>query len=367
MSERELRRLLARVPADRAAEERVWSVVHAAYAEREPVRGRRPFRTGVVLALLAAAIAAAAVLSPPGRAVVDAVRRTIGVEHAAPALFRLPAPGRVLVAGSGGTWVIAADGSKRRLGDYRQATWSPHGFFVAAARGDELATIDPRSGDVHWTLARPRISALGWGGSRIDTRISYLSGGVLHVVGGDGVGDRALGAVAVVAPAWRPGNRRVLAYVTVGGRLVVVDADDGVVRLRTPPYARPRLLAWAPDGRRLVLATARRLVIVAADSGRTHVYPIPDVRRIAFTAGGGVALLRGRSILELRGGEVGTLFSAPGTLRGLAASPDGRWLLTSLPRADQWIFLGGRRVLAVSHIAAQFGGEPELDGWAPGA
>jgi hypothetical protein len=64
---------------------------------------------------------------------------------------------------------------------------------------------------------------------------------------------------------------------------------------------------------------------------------------------------------------VSTLFSWPGRLSGLAWSPNGRFLLTSLPGADQWIFVSGRRVLAVSHIAEQFGGVPSLDGWMPGA
>ena len=117
MSERSVKRLLAAVPADRDAEERAWAVVSAAYAEHEPVHSRPPLRFGLAVAALLCAIAAAA-FSPPGRAVVDAVRRTIGVEHAAPALFRLPASGRLLVSGSGGTWLVAADGSKRRLGDY---------------------------------------------------------------------------------------------------------------------------------------------------------------------------------------------------------------------------------------------------------
>ncbi|MDX6486640.1 MAG: hypothetical protein QOF43_1793, partial [Gaiellaceae bacterium] len=35
--------------------------------------------------------------------------------------------------------------------------------------------------------------------------------------------------------------------------------------------------------------------------------------------------------------------------------------------ADQWIFLGGRRVQAVSNIVRQFGGTVFLDGWMPGA
>ncbi len=51
---------------------------------------------------------------------------------------------------------------------------------------------------------------------------------------------------------------------------------------------------------------------------------------------------------------------------GLAWSPDGRWLVTAAPAADQWIFLHGARVVAVSNIARQFGGPVSLDGWARG-
>jgi hypothetical protein len=72
--------------------------------------------------------------------------------------------------------------------------------------------------------------------------------------------------------------------------------------------------------------------------------------------------VRGRSIIV--GGR--TLFVAPSVLAGLAWSPDGRWLLSSLPAADQWVFVqarGGHRVLAVSHIRREFGARPTLDGW----
>src|SRR5207253_8742379 len=55
-----LKRLMERVPADREAEERVWSVVRAAYAEREPIRGRPKRRLMVAAVALAAAVAAAA-------------------------------------------------------------------------------------------------------------------------------------------------------------------------------------------------------------------------------------------------------------------------------------------------------------------
>jgi hypothetical protein len=103
----------------------------------------------VVAAL--AAVVAAATLSPPGRAVVDAVRKTIGIEHAQPALFRLPSPGRVLVSGGGGAWVVAADGSTRRIGDYNQASWSPHALYIVAATRNVLVALQPE--EPRWTRA----------------------------------------------------------------------------------------------------------------------------------------------------------------------------------------------------------------------
>ncbi len=207
-----VKRLLERVPADREAEGRAWAVVRAAYAEREHVR-RRPRRPLMLAAVGLAVVVGAAALSPPGRAVVDAVRRTIGISHAAPALFRLPAPGRVLVSGGGGTWVVSMDGSKRRLGDYRQAAWSPHGLYVIAATANELAALEPSNGTVRWSLARPNIAFPRWGGSRTDTRVAYLSDGQLRVVAGDGTGDAAVAGNSRVAPTWRPGDRRQLAFV----------------------------------------------------------------------------------------------------------------------------------------------------------
>ncbi len=355
-----IKRLLERVPADRDAEERAWSVVRAAYAERDHVRAR-PRRRLMLAGVVVAAAVGAAALSPPGRAVVDAVRRTIGISHASPALFRLPAPGRLLVSGAGGTWTVAPDGSKRRLGGYREAAWSPHGLYVIAATSNELAAIQPNDGTVHWSVARPKVASPRWGGSRTDTRVAYLSSGRLRVVAGDGTGDAGTRIASRVAPAWRPGDRRQLAVVTSAGRVRLLGSWSSSRR-----YAGARSLVWSPDGRSLLLVTARRLVLFDPGSGRARPLDLDRVSAAAFSVQGRLAVVRRNALLLVEGEAVRPAFTARVDLRGLAWSPDGRWLLTTLPAADQWIFVGRRRVLAVSHIARQFGGTPSLDGWVSG-
>jgi hypothetical protein len=355
-----LKRLMERVPADREAEERAWSVVRAAYAEREPVRKAPRRRLMLAAAALAVAVGAAA-FSPPGQAVVDAVRRTIGISHAAPALFRLPAPGRLLVSGGGGTWVVNVDGSKRRLGDYTQAAWSPHALYVIAATSNEVAAIEPSDATVRWSIARPNVAFPRWGGSRTNTRVAYLSAGRLRVVAGDGTGDAAAAGKSRVAPAWRPGDRLQLALVANDGRVRLFGAWRSSHR-----YAKPRALVWSPDGKQLLLVTSRQLVLFDSASGRAHVLQLRNVSAAAFSPQGRLAVVQGEALLLFNGEQTRTVFKTLGRLQGLAWSPNGRWLLTALPSADQWIFVGGSRVLAVSHIARQFGGTPSLDGWVAG-
>jgi hypothetical protein len=362
-----LRARLESTPLDADAEARAWAVVRAAHAERAPARRRVKLRVAIALATVGTALAAAT-LSPPGRAVVDAVRRSIGIEHSAPALFRLPAPGRLLVSGPGGSWIVAADGSKRLLGPYRQAAWSPHALYVAAATQNELAAVGP-DGTVHWTIARPGVALPAWGGTRTDTRVAYLSHGRLHVVGGDGRGDRTIGPAAPVRPAWRPSHPEqfVLAWVNAAGR-VVVGIPGRKPLWRSSVYSpRPRLLAWSPDGHRLAVATSTQLFLFEGAKGSSVGLSLRGIRSLAYARDGRLAVARGRSIeLVDRSGSRRTIFSAPSALAGLAWSSDGRWLLTSLPKADQWVFVGPHKVAAVSNIRTQFGGAASLDGWAPG-
>lgn len=350
-----VRRALEEVPVDRDAEERAWAVVRAAYGSRERApRTRRPRRAPAVAVAVAAVVAAA--LSPPGRSVVDSVRRTIGVEHAAPALFRLPAPGRLLVSGEGGSWIVASDGSKRRLGDWREASWSPHGFFVVAALRNQLVALEPGDGTVRWALARPGVRFPRWGGTRIDTRVAFLSDGRLHVLAGDGTGDRVVARAAPVAPAWRP-ESHVVAYATRSGGVAVYDVDARKT-LAVHAARGARTLAWSPDGTQLAAVTPGGVHVWG--DGAHIVMRLRGVRDVAFARDGRLALLHGR---ELRVVGKPTVFRAPAALSGLAWSPNGRWLVAGLPSAGQLVFVGRGRVVAVSNVPRQFGGSVALDGW----
>jgi len=179
-----VKQLLERVPADREAEDRAWAVVRAAYGEREHVRVW-PRRRLMLVAVVVAVAAGAPALSPhpAGRSSTPSAGRSGSrpPRRRSSDFRRLAA---LLVSGGGGTWVVSPDGSKRRLGSYSQAAWSPHGLFVIASTSNELAAIEPNDGSVRWSLARPNVVFPRWGGSRTDTRVAYLSGGRLRIVAG---------------------------------------------------------------------------------------------------------------------------------------------------------------------------------------
>jgi hypothetical protein len=303
---RELERI--EIPDEHGARERSLAVVRVAFAEREPQPTRRSWKPLAAVALALAVVAG--LLSAPGQAVLDEIREVVGVEKAQPALFSLPAPGRMLVSSDAGVWVVDRDGSKRLLGSYREASWSPFANFVVATRQNELVALTPE-GDVRWSLARPDVRFPRWGGTQTDTRIAYLSGGALRVVGGDKEGDHLLDAhAAQSAPRWRAGPGHVLVYARQDGTVRVVDADTGEVLGPEKPGNQ-----LGKDDREAV----RRLL-----------------------------------------GE--------GDFGEPVRSPDGRWLAVGWPEADQLVFLrvvGQEQIRAVSNLSAQFRSRsfPTISGW----
>jgi hypothetical protein len=396
MNEARLRELLREVPLPDAegAERRGLLVVRAAFAQRQSRPAYRPRPARLALALAIAALLAALLLSPAGAAVRDWIGDTFdsGMPNAERGLAEVPGGGRLLVESAAGPWVVQADGSRRLLGDYREATWSPHGLFVAVAAGRTLTALEP-DGDPRWSLdAGARVSDPRWSPSGY--RIAYRSGPTLRVTTADGSGDRPIAPrTRALAPTWSPFGLSQLAYVA-GGELRIADTELAETIGSARALSGVEQLEWGGDG--IILEASRRALWtrpteVSKLRGKIKIglprwLPIPDgggrVRDVALSPSGRkVAALLGvrgahgpRSIVLLypaAGGRPRRLLSVPGHLGQLAWSPNGRKLLVTWPGADQWLFLplGRGEGRALAGIAAAFapghggGAFPRVEGW----
>jgi hypothetical protein len=329
-----------------------------------------------------------AAVSPPGRVAAGWLREQVAVdEEQGRPLVRLPAPGRLLVLSPQGPWVVQADGSRRLLGAYEDASWSPNGLYVGVTSGRRLAAVEP-DGSPRWSLSRPQqVSQPRWF-PRTGFRVAYRSGDNLRVVVGNGTGDRLLArGVGPAAPAWRPGELHVLAFADGQGGVRVVDVDTQQQLARLPVPDGVQKLMWTGDGRRLlVLAGNGRIDIYRPDradqllksyalNGTTvdDIALAPDSRRLAATDFDGAS---GRSrvlLMPLGGGEPRELTSVAGRLGEVHWSADARWLLVAWPDADQWLFLrmpDVSRIVTVSNVSREFdpgatgpGDFPRVAGW----
>lgn len=354
------------VPIPPGAEEQAHRVAMAAFASHRPSPRRRTYwRPAIAVAVVAAA--AGVLASPPGRSVIHAIREAVGVKKAQHELFSLPTSGRLLVNASHGAWVVDQNGSKRLLGPYRQASWSPFGRFVIAVKDSyELIALEP-NGKVRWTFPAPAVRSPRWGGTRGNTRIAYETSPVwsLAVIAGDDTGNRLIAPGEHGPVAWRPGVVSQLAYVSAS-EVRLQDTDSGRVlwRANRGPNEQVRQIAWSADGTRLLVLSAHGLLLLDAHGrpvahasgsyldatfvGKTHAVAV-------VRAGGDVSL--GKRVL----------FHAAG-LRQIVSSPDGRWLLLTWPAANQWVFVrvsAPHTIRAYSGITRQFeaGSFPVVSGW----
>ena len=380
MSERELRARLAAAPrpgrgrgarADLAGRRRRVRRARAGAAQ-----ARRRSRAAVVA--VAALAVALAVLSPPGRAVIDSLRAG-DRRRARRARALLAARARADRRGR----------ARRRVGRLRrrleaparrlpEASWSPFGRFVVAARAHELAALEP-DGTVRWTLARPRrrLPALGRHRDRHAHRLPRRP--------------RACTSSPATAPATpTSGCRRPRASLPPGspppraasccsptptrrGRVHVVRArlaheplHDGARAGADPARVVERRPAAARACRRGGCASTTSTATSSSRCAR------PAARSSTRRS------CRGRSASSLaapdargrRSSSCSTRAACStaraGELSQVVPSPDGRRLLLAWPAADQWVFVrtAGGGVRAVANVAAQLGGAfPTVGGW----
>jgi hypothetical protein len=356
----------APIPDESGARERGWRVVRAAYGDRRPARqsARIPVRLAIAVGLAAVALALA--LTPAGAKVVDLVRDVVkpNAKQATP-LTSLPAPGDLLVESPQGPWVVHRDGSQRLLGDYRQASWSPNGVFVAVTSEDQLSAVEP-DGTVHWSINRPQPRDPRWVPGT-GYRIAYRTGSSMRVVRGDGTRDHLLDSnVAPAAPAWRPaqlpqaktggGGRYVVALAKPDGRVEMVGADSRHVFWHSRRGPVPEVLDWSADSTWLVALSANELRVFSAYDGellRTVHLPAgmhatdggfaPTGKSFAVTATKRTKHgTRSEALIVPLGGaepKPRVLLADPGTFSNLSWSPDGRWLLEAWRDADAWLFV----------------------------
>jgi dipeptidyl aminopeptidase/acylaminoacyl peptidase len=395
------------IPIPNGSEERGLRVVEAAFAERKsgdselweaPTprtsgrRSRRPLPR-IALALGLATLLAALLLSPAGATVrgwVDDVLTAPPRPEAT--LGAVPGGGRLLVQSAAGPWVVQPDGSRRLLGDYEEATWSPRGLYVGVAGGRTLSAVEP-DGTPHWSFTAPaRVADPRW--APFGTRIAYRAGNALRVIAGDGTEDRLLAAsTAPVEPAWSPFGDPSLAYVSGSGALRLVNSESGKALAAAPGLPGVSQVEWGAGGRAILEVSRRELRLREVQPRKLAPGPSIDrTRSLPPPAGSTVvdaALAPGRQtvaavftdwrdhgtsssvVLYEPGAGPKALLSLPGSLGEVAWSPDGRRLLVAWPAVDQWLFLplGRGRQRAVANISAAFApGEqtasfPRLEGW----
>jgi hypothetical protein len=402
MNEARLRSLLREAPilVGEDAERRGLAVASEAFAERR--RAPRPALPRLAVAFAVATLLAGLMLTSAGAAVRDWIGDVFaaGVPDAETHLTEIPGGGRLLVRSAAGPWIVQPDGSRRLLGDYDEATWSPRGLFVASASGGTLSAVEP-GGTPRWSLPAPgRVVDPRWSPSGF--QIAYRAGPELRVVAGDGTEDALLSQRAKpLPPAWSPQGLGLLAYVDAAGSLRVANTDSGETVGSAAALDGIAALEWAEDGATLLEASrqalqlrpvALRKALSSLALGPPQWVPLPvtaTVQAAAFSPDGAtIAVLLRRPAAAAPGprsevllvdatkppedGSTHRLFAVTGRLTGLAWSPNGSRLLLSWPDADQWLFVpadGRGRIRAIGGISAEFapGGStvafPTIDGW----
>ena len=268
--EARLQDLLAHRPsAAKGVEDHALATALAALPDAEP-RHRRQLRT---LVLAAAAAACLLAVSAGALAAAGALHVRLGGsdvlghgrQEVVPRLVVPRGAHGIAAVVDGRLWLTSRVGLRIEDLPVDSAALSPHALYVAAGIGDSLVVMAP-NGTRAWSHpAGGRVVAIAWApnGLRIAYVVQPHAGGTqLRTIEGDGDHDQLLdAAVRPVAPTWRA-DALAVAYVGAGGRPVVYDLGQSAHRLVQNDAGRTASwISFAPRGRRLAVASGRRLWI----------------------------------------------------------------------------------------------------------
>jgi len=123
-------------------------------------------------------------------------------------------------------------------------------------------------------------------------------------------------------------------------------------------------LVWSPDGKELLLVTARELVLFDPASGRARVLHLRGVSAAAFSRRDGSAVVQGEALLVFDGEQARTV-SDTWPARWACLVAKRRWLLTALLPPISGFRRREARACRFAHRTA-VRRDSSLDGWVAG-
>jgi hypothetical protein len=359
----------APAPGEEAAFRRAHPLAMAMVRAAPPRRRRRRRALRVLTPVALALTVAGVLLTAAGADVRSWISDAVTSSKPEPVRAQtLPGGGRLLTASRAGLYVRSTHGPRRIFGDVSEASWSPRGLFIAATRGIELIAVSP-SGERRWSLhhtapiRHPRWAPSGY-------QITYLSGGSIYLVDGDGSDDARLDAADGAAPAWRPARGHSQLTYARGRTIVLRDTIDRRVLFATRMARRPLALSWSADGRRLLVVERDRIQLLNQVGARLRTsHAPPGTHNLTGTfgrAGRDWTLVRGQGgssrLLLISGEDTVKVLQLAGRVDGITYSPRGDWLALGVGRSVWLVRPGYHAGLRGVHTMPAHG---RLMDWAP--
>jgi hypothetical protein len=343
--ERRLERALTGMPveASSAAHDRARAAALAATPGPGIVRRSR-WRAVAAVAIATALVTTGVTLAASGRSPFTGASTHARPAPQPPKPITGPLPQGALsfsTFAGGSAWVAVPHRFVLRGARRTAVAVGPNAVYVMQADGNVIQAVSMASGRVVRSRRTDgRVTAVVW--SPYPIRIAYVTsaGGAyrLHDAYGDLSNDRLVDPhVGPIAPSWR-WDSLAFAYVRADGRVAVHNVFSRRTFVIRPGCGirRATAVAFSPTSGLLAITDRARLRIVDTTGGTpavctTHAGGAPSIvwiRPRQLLVGAGTTL--SRYVLGRPGVAAYDTTATPGTIRGLAASPDSRRLALAL-------------------------------------